>query len=160
MARWPLLLVLLLWNTPCSPGWIIPAALRGLGAAALPAAPRQTLRLRGGAAANSHCAASEGESLLVEREGEVVRIILQALESMGLLESARCLEREAGVSLRDGAAADVARLEEAVAEGRWEEACNVLDESGCAWTSARATFPLYRQMFLELLEAGRRDDAE
>lgn len=134
-----------------------PAAVR---AACSGTCSRPALRLRGLRGGGPPEQLEDAAGILVEKEDEVVKIMMQALEGMGLLETARCLERESGISLRDGQAESVLELERAVLDGRWEDACGILEGASSSWGTCRARFPVYRQMYLELLEEGHRAAAE
>lgn len=102
------------------------------------------------------------ESNLTERgldRQELVRIIVQAVDSMGYHSSARALEKEAGV---EAMSQEMRTLRDCVLMGKWDQLEQVLDSVTVFKTEddARAArFVLYEQKFLELLEAGRTADA-
>ena len=111
--------------------------------------PHYKLGLRGGAGF------SNVEKL---NQKHLAKIMIQALEEMGFLESARCLERESGMSIMDeGSNVDAHCLKYAFLDGNWELADEILNRT--AWASGHIRFPLARQKFLELLLKGRRDMA-
>ena len=84
----------------------------------------------------------------------LTKIIIQALEEMGYLESARCLELESGISvMADCDAEDSLNLKYSVVDGKWDSVGAILDR--CDWASGYVRYPLLRQKFLELLAAGR-----
>lgn len=90
---------------------------------------------------------------------ELVRIIVQAMDSLGYSQSARSLEQEAGV---EAMSPQMRRLRDCILNGRWDDLEAVLDtltvfKSDADARSAR--FVLYEQKFLELLEARRTADA-
>eukprot|EP00177_Eucheuma_denticulatum_P005922 GFKZ01010796.1.p1 GENE.GFKZ01010796.1~~GFKZ01010796.1.p1 ORF type:complete len:564 (-),score=73.32 GFKZ01010796.1:377-2068(-) len=90
---------------------------------------------------------------------ELVRIIIQAVESLGYINSARALEQEAKV---EAMSPQMRRLRDCVLMGRWDLLEDVLDQVNVfkSENDARAArFVLYEQKFLELLEAMRTADA-
>lgn len=90
---------------------------------------------------------------------ELVRIIVQAMDSLGYPKSARSLEHEARV---EAMASDMRTLRDCVLNGRWDSLESVLDSLTVFRTEAdarAARFVLYEQKFLELLEARRTADA-
>jgi hypothetical protein len=85
----------------------------------------------------------------------LTKIMIQALEEMGCLESARCLERESGIALvADKRAEDALQLKQHILDGNWEQAASILNAS--EWATGHVRYPIYRQKFLELLESGHR----
>lgn len=90
---------------------------------------------------------------------ELVRIIVQAADSLGYHSSARALEREAGV---EAMSQQMRTLRDCVLMGKWDQLEQVLDSVTVfkSEDDARAArFVLYEQKFLELLEAGHTADA-
>mmetsp|Transcript_21858 Transcript_21858/g.85617 ORF Transcript_21858/g.85617 Transcript_21858/m.85617 type:complete len:615 (-) Transcript_21858:2229-4073(-) len=99
-----------------------------------------------------------GEELPPISSQEVVRLMLQALEALGLRSSAAELERESGVSLETP---EVGRFRAAVLAGEWELVDRLLGaENVLCFPSAecaawrKVDFLVARQRYLELLEAG------
>lgn len=90
---------------------------------------------------------------------ELVRIIVQAIDSLGYTHSARTLEKEANV---EAMSLQMRKLRDCVLLGRWDQLEQVLNEV-TVFTSesdARAArFVLYEQKFLELLESGHTAQA-
>lgn len=90
---------------------------------------------------------------------ELVRIIVQAMDSLGYPMSARSLEQEAGV---EAMTREMRTLRDCVLNGRWDDLETVLDSLTVFKSEAdtrAARFVLYEQKFLELLEARRTADA-
>lgn len=90
---------------------------------------------------------------------ELVRIIVQSIDSLGYTHSARTLEKEANV---EAMSPQMRTLRDCVLLGRWEQLEAVLADV-TVFKSDRdakaARFVLYEQKFLELLEAGLTADA-
>lgn len=90
---------------------------------------------------------------------ELVRIIVQAIDSLGYGKSARSLEEEAQV---EAMSLQMRKLRDCVLLGRWDQLEDVLNDVSVfkSDSDARAArFVLYEQKFLELLEAGHTADA-
>lgn len=90
---------------------------------------------------------------------ELVRIIVQAIDTLGYSSSARALEREANV---EAMSQEMRTLRDCVLLGRWDQLEQVLNQVTVFKTTndARAArFVLYEQKFLELLEAGHTAEA-
>lgn len=90
---------------------------------------------------------------------QLVRIIVQAIDSLGYSDSARTLEKEASV---EAMSLQMRRLRDCVLLGRWDQLEHVLSEVTVfkSESDARAArFVLYEQKFLELLEAGQTAQA-
>jgi hypothetical protein len=89
----------------------------------------------------------------------LTKSIIQALEEMGYLESARCLELESGISLvTDSDTEECLRLKYALVDGQWQDVAAILNHS--AWAPQHMRYPIFRQKYLELLAAGRSIAAE
>ncbi len=90
---------------------------------------------------------------------ELVRVIAQAVRSLGFAASATKLEQEAGV---EAMSEDMRLLRQVVLDGDWDRLEGVLSGIDVFATDSdarAARFVLYEQKFLELLEAGRTSDA-
>lgn len=90
---------------------------------------------------------------------ELVRIIVQAMDSLGYPKSARLLEQEAGV---EAMSREMRTLRDCILNGRWDDLEAVLDSLSVFKSEAdarAARFVLYEQKFLELLEARRTAEA-
>ena len=90
---------------------------------------------------------------------ELVRVIAQAVRSLGFSDSATKLEQEAGV---EAMSEDMRLLRQVVLDGDWDRLEGVLGRIDVFATDSDARdarFVLYEQKFLELLEAGRTTDA-
>lgn len=90
---------------------------------------------------------------------QLIRIIIQAIDSLGYPDSARLLEKEANI---EAMSAQMRRLRDCVLLGRWDMLEQVLNEVTVfkSDSDARAArFVLYEQKFLELLESMRTADA-
>lgn len=90
---------------------------------------------------------------------ELVRIIVQAVDTLGYPKSARTLEHEAGF---EAMAPEMRTLRDCILNGRWDDLEAALDSLTVFKSDddARAArFVLYEQKFLELLEAGRTAEA-
>lgn len=84
---------------------------------------------------------------------------MQAIDALGYAQSARSLERDAGV---EAMTPDMRMLRDCVLNGRWDDLETALDALSVFKTEAdarAARFVIYEQKFLELLEARRTADA-
>ena len=86
------------------------------------------------------------------RRSDVVRLMTQCLQGLGYNGAASRLEEDSGILLL---AQPVSRFRQGVLEGQWDLMDGLVDEmqlqSNCR---ARVCFLIYRQKYLELLEAG------
>lgn len=111
---------------------------------------------------DSNSSDSQPDSTMTESgldRRELVRIIVQAIETLGYSHSARTLEKEANVEAMSW---QMRRLRDCVLLGRWDQLEQVLSQVTVfkSESDARAArFVLYEQKFLELLEAGHTADA-
>lgn len=93
---------------------------------------------------------------------EVVRLMLQTLEALGLRQSAAALEAESGVALE---APHVVAFRTAVLEGQWESVERALDEEentlelSSRLDLRKAQYLVARQRYLELVEEGHSSAA-
>ncbi|KAI9228622.1 MAG: WD40-repeat-containing domain protein [Piptocephalis tieghemiana] len=88
---------------------------------------------------------------------QVVRLMLQELETLGFRHSASMLSRETGLYSEDRV---VHRLRGAIGQGAWDEAEAHVDHLGLQGEDREdALFIIRRQKFLEALEAGRAKEA-
>ena len=82
----------------------------------------------------------EGEearrSMLKQGEQDMVRLILQALQGMGYLESSLCLQRESGVMLQSEGE-KLRALRRDVMEGEWRKILSELEREDWASTSLK-----------------------
>lgn len=111
-----------------------------------------------GHAPQTSSANSDLTSLGLNRN-ELVRIIVQAMDSLGYPKSARSLEEEARV---EAMSPEMRTLRDCVLNGRWDDLEAVLDSLSVFKSEAdarAARFVLYEQKFLELLEARRTAEA-
>eukprot|EP00127_Corallochytrium_limacisporum_P004663 Clim_evm17s172 gene=Clim_evmTU17s172 len=90
---------------------------------------------------------------LSERNREVVRLIVQYLNSIGLSPAARQVEEDSGQVLEPEV---VTKFRNSILNGHWTEALDLLDELKI--TEARAKkaicFMVYEQKYLELIDSG------
>lgn len=91
---------------------------------------------------------------------EFLRLLIQAVDSLGYTAAARALEAESGTS---ALSPTMRRLRECILSGTWEEIEPVFSAAGdaflCEADMRAARFVVYEQQFLELLEAGNVPDA-
>ncbi|GER54025.1 ATP-dependent RNA helicase [Striga asiatica] len=94
----------------------------------------------------------------VVRKVELVRIIAEALYSLGYSKSGARLEEESGIPLHSSA---VELFMYQVLEGQWDESVSMLREMGLADEKALklATFLIFEKKFFELLGGGKTMDA-
>ncbi|CAA0836935.1 transducin family protein / WD-40 repeat family protein [Striga hermonthica] len=94
----------------------------------------------------------------VVRKVELVRIIAEALYSLGYSKSGARLEEESGFPLHSSA---VELFMYQVLEGQWDESVSMLREMGLADEKAvkLATFLIFEKKFFELLGGGKTMDA-
>ncbi|KAI4330783.1 hypothetical protein MLD38_029036 [Melastoma candidum] len=94
----------------------------------------------------------------VIRRVEFVRIIAEALYSLGYEKSGAHLEQESGISLHS---AEVNQLMQQIADGLWDESVVTLQKIGIPEESVvkYASFLLLEQKFLEFLDQGKIMDA-
>ncbi len=88
---------------------------------------------------------------------QVVKLMVQAMESFGFPESARKLELESGVALYDGPALEALELQKSLLDGDWQTVDEIL--STASWVDNRMRYMAYRQLYLELLHADRHQEA-
>jgi len=86
-----------------------------------------------------------------------VKLMVQAMESFGFPESARKLELESGVALHDGLALEALELHKSLLDGDWQSVDEILGTA--SWVDNQMRFMAYRQLYLELLHADRRQEA-
>jgi len=89
---------------------------------------------------------------------QVVRLMTQAMHSFGFPESARSLELESGIALHDGPAREALALQQALIDGDWETADEILSTAN--WVHDHMRYPAYRCRYLELVQAGKLREAE
>lgn len=85
---------------------------------------------------------------------QIVRIVAQAVRSLGFNDAASLLERDSGV---EAMSAPMRKLRDVVLRGRWDELEDALSGVSVfrsAEDARAARFVLYEQKFLELLELG------
>lgn len=91
---------------------------------------------------------------------EFLRLLIQAVDSLGYPSAARALETESGTSALSPI---MRRLRECVLSGSWEEIDSVFAAAAgvfvCDADMQAARFLVYEQQFLELLEGGNVSDA-
>ncbi|CAA0825527.1 transducin family protein / WD-40 repeat family protein [Striga hermonthica] len=90
----------------------------------------------------------------VVRKVELVRIIAEALYSLGYSKSGARLEEESGIPLHSSA---VELFMYQVLEGQWDESVSMLREMGLADEKALklTTFLMFEKKFFELLGGGK-----
>jgi WD repeat-containing protein 26 len=93
-------------------------------------------------------------------KNELVRLLVQTMDSLGYERAARLLEQESGtVALSP----HMRKLRECVLSGRWDEVEAVFDGISCMFRSeadaGAARFVVYEQQFLELLDGGKTSEA-
>ena len=88
---------------------------------------------------------------------QVVKLMVQAMESFGFPESARKLELESGVALHDGPALEALELQKSLLDGDWQTVDEIL--STASWVDNRMRHMAYRQLYLELLHADKHQEA-
>jgi hypothetical protein len=88
---------------------------------------------------------------------QVVKLMVQAMESFGFPESARKLELESGVALHDGPALEALELHKSLLDGDWQSVDEILGTA--TWVDNQMRFMAYRQLYLELVHADRRQEA-
>jgi hypothetical protein len=99
---------------------------------------------------------SEGDGTR-EFRAQVVRLMVQAMDEYGFPESARSLERESGVLLHDDTALEALGLQASIRDGDWARVEGILDAA--SWADNRMRFDSYRQLYLELVQAGDLEQA-
>lgn len=90
---------------------------------------------------------------------ELVRLLVQSMDSLGYSQSARSLEKEAGVQ---SMTSDMRTLRDCILNGHWDILETVLDSLNVFKSEKDANsarFVLYEQKFLELLEARKTAEA-
>jgi WD repeat-containing protein 26 len=91
---------------------------------------------------------------------ELVRLLVQAMDSLGYSGSARALERESGTIAICPA---MRCLRQCILDGEWSEVERVFDKASNSFRtesdSAAARFVVYEQQFLELLDVGKTSEA-
>jgi hypothetical protein len=92
------------------------------------------------------------------RRVDLVRLITQCLSTLGYAQTAEMLEKESGVRLLSE---PIERFRAAVLAGDWALAEGQLDRLGFTSlaTKLSAQFLILRQKYMELLEAGRTEEA-
>ena len=104
--------------------------------------------------AGVHCLAGTSDERLAAgfRRSDCVRLITQCLQGLGYNGAASRLEEDSGILLL---AQPVSRFRQGVLEGQWRDMDALVDDMqlhpNCR---ARVCFLIYRQKYLELLEAG------
>eukprot|EP01062_Namystynia_karyoxenos_P077283 TRINITY_DN7744_c0_g1_i1.p1 TRINITY_DN7744_c0_g1~~TRINITY_DN7744_c0_g1_i1.p1 ORF type:complete len:588 (+),score=213.70 TRINITY_DN7744_c0_g1_i1:215-1978(+) len=104
-------------------------------------------------AANGSGGGARVAPFMEQHRSEVVRLILQALNSLGYTESAAALEQESGVLLQSAA---IGAFKDGILSGEWAKVQELLPRLALGDPEAerRVTYHISRQKFLELLEAG------
>ena len=108
-------------------------------------------------------AASDSEWMSASVDGvddfraQVVRLMVQAMDSFGFPDSARSLERESGIRLHDGPALEAMGLQQGLLDGDWSAVDAIL--SGARWADDTMRYTVYRHLCLELARSGRLEDA-
>lgn len=97
----------------------------------------------------SHPTKRHMHPMLHTHREELVRLMLQTLNSLGLKRTAETLQEESGVSLQTEA---VACFREQVLEGKWQLAQELIPALGIDPVASPVTYLILRQQFLELLE--------
>ncbi|XP_051152193.1 WD repeat-containing protein 26 homolog isoform X2 [Andrographis paniculata] len=106
--------------------------------------------------------ASEEEEVVgskgVIKKVELVRIIADALQSLGYSDTGACLTEESGISLHTPV---VELFVNQILEGRWDESVRLLAEIGRIDESVieLASFVILEQKFMELLDENKTMDA-
>lgn len=92
------------------------------------------------------------------RKTELVRVILQALESLNYSESARALEKESGIALHVPV---VNEFRQHVLMGDWDKVIHSLPQVGLTEKHKvqNVKFLIYRQKYLELLDSKKAGEA-
>ncbi|KAJ3161331.1 hypothetical protein HDU86_007113 [Geranomyces michiganensis] len=116
----------------------------------------------GGCIANGHSGASNGATptpsrVKTQREEELVRLMVQSLQDMGLSDTAKALQRESGRSLESPV---VSEFREAVLSGKWDVVTRLLPSLDID-DDDMPTVKLFitEQKYLELLEVGNTQSA-
>ena len=86
-----------------------------------------------------------------------MKLMVQTMESFGFPESARKLELESGVVLHDGPALEALELHKSLLDGDWQIVDEILGTA--SWVDNQMRFMAYRQLYLELVHANRRQEA-
>eukprot|EP00668_Euglena_longa_P001257 GGOE01001487.1.p1 GENE.GGOE01001487.1~~GGOE01001487.1.p1 ORF type:complete len:598 (-),score=119.35 GGOE01001487.1:249-2012(-) len=101
--------------------------------------------------------AIDGETFGNAHCPEIVRLILQALQTFGYRESFRKLEDESGIMLQSQA---INQFRNAIFTGDWDQAISLLPVLKVEESSSKhVEFLIHQQRFLELLEEGDRRQA-
>jgi len=84
--------------------------------------------------------------------GQIVRLMVQAMESYGFPQSARSLELESGVALHPPPAREALDLQTCLLHGNWQRVESLLHSA--SWATDRMRYLAYKQMYLEMIQAG------
>ena len=84
--------------------------------------------------------------------GQIVRLMVQAMESYGFPQSARSLELESGVALHPPPAREALDLQTCLLHGNWQRVESLLHSA--SWATDRMKYLAYKQMYLEMIQAG------
>jgi WD repeat-containing protein 26 len=92
--------------------------------------------------------------------GELVRLLVQAMDGLGYSASARALEHEAGVI---ALSPDMQCLRQCILDGRWSDMEKAFQAAAMYFRTEKdsdaARFVVYEQQFLELLDVGKTSEA-
>ncbi|KAJ3138361.1 hypothetical protein HDU90_001324 [Geranomyces variabilis] len=112
----------------------------------------------GGCMTNGHAGVSNGTTpapsrLHTQREEELVRLMVQSLQDMGLSDTAKTLQRESGRSLESPV---VSEFREAVLTGKWDVVTRLIPSLDIKVDDVPVGAALFitEQKYLELLEVG------
>ncbi|KAJ3182334.1 hypothetical protein HDU87_008497 [Geranomyces variabilis] len=115
----------------------------------------------GGCSTNGHASVSNGTTLApsrlhTQREEELVRLMVQSLQDMGLSDTAKTLQRESGRSLESPV---VSEFREAVLTGKWDVVTRLIPSldinvDDLPVGNGMANLCITEQKYLELLEVG------
>jgi hypothetical protein len=84
--------------------------------------------------------------------GQIVRLMVQAMDSYGFPQSARSLELESGVALHPPPAREALDLQTCLLHGNWQRVESLLQSA--SWATDRMKYLAYKQMYLEMIQAG------
>eukprot|EP00759_Apiculatamorpha_spiralis_P004453 PhF_6_TR12620/c1_g3_i3/m.19945 len=96
--------------------------------------------------------------LLQTHRVEIIRLMAQTLQSLGLKRTADTLQEETGISLQTEA---VSAFRESILNGAWKESQDLIQQIGITdpKQEANVKYLILRQQYLELLEARQPADA-
>jgi len=92
------------------------------------------------------------------KKSDLVRVMIQALQSLDLSETASMLERESGIQLHDPS---IAKMRSDILHGEWDSVMNHLEVLGVTSDESfnSVQFLVARQKYLECLEKGQLQSA-